>query len=453
MKKTLTISMCTALFLTGCTTTNQTLNDNIGKIGGTTAGATIGAAIGKQISGDSGMLVGALIGGTFGYLIGDEIDTRREALAKIAKEEQFKVISQDIEIKDNDTKSNGDLFIVESRDTYLEKNPVELKEKTKTVYKKFANEYKSTNKKLLIVSHTDDSGNSISNQKVTEKRAKEIANIFKDTGISEDNIYFLGAGDSQPIADNKTKDGKIKNNRIEIVELTSEDQILKYSNNKTIEPKYISPTTKKPIHTKVLIENFIDFKGIKVQNNKLANNKKFGAQVSDDSFSFVTKAFATNKVEDSYFNCLHDKPRISGETFSLKDNKSVDKISEYKKGMYGTTWFGNIDNNLVGVFPIKVLRDGLKVKENPKVAIYKNYIVGTNKKADNKIKTQVNTYQGSSGILYRIFADDQNTPFQCMDIVFDEIDLSKSVANIYYTKNNSNYTREFSVNQLQKKEQ
>ena len=450
MKKVITLSLCTTLFITGCSTTS--LNQNAGKIGGTAVGAGIGAAIGKEIGGDSGALVGALIGGTFGYLIGDEIDKRRVALAKIAKEENLKATSQDIEVKDKNKKEKGDLFVVQSDNKQFESKNEQLEEKTKKVYEKFANEYKNTNKKLLIVSHTDDKGKSLENQKVTEERAKEIAKIFKESGVSEENIYYVGAGDSQPIADNKTKEGQQQNNRIEIVELQSEDQIVTYNNSKITNPKYISPNSN-TVSNKSKIKHFIDFNGVKVLDNQLANNDKFGAQVSDSSFSFVTKAFASNKIEQSYFNCLQDKPRVTGKTLSLKDGKDVSKISEYKKGMYGASWLGNADNNLIGIFPVKVLKEGLKVEENPNIAIYKDYIVGTDKKADYKIKTQVNTYQGSNGVLYRIFADDENTPFQCMDIVFDETDMSKSVANIYYAKNNENYTKEFSIQQLQKKGQ
>lgn len=448
MKKTITLSLCATLFLTGCSTTS--LNQNAGKIGGTSIGAGLGAAIGKHVGGDGGMLIGALIGGSLGYMIGDEIDKRRASLAKIAAEEKISVTSHDIEIKNQNKIEKADLFVIESDTKQFEDNNEQLNEKTKNIYKKFANEYKTTNKKVLIVSHTDDKGNSSDNQKTTEERAKEIANIFKESGIAEENIYYAGAGDSQPIADNKTKDGQKQNNRIEIVELQNEDQIVQY-NNKVINAEYISPRDDKKNQN--IAKNFVDFKGLKVLGNQLANDDKFGKQIQSEPFSFVTKANASNKIEDSYFNCLHDKPRTTGKTYSLKNDKDISKISEYKKGMYGATWLGNIDNNLIGIYPVKVLKDGLTVEQNPNIAIYQNYIIGTDKKADYKIKTKVNTYQGTNGTLYRVFAEDNEAPFQCIDIIFDETDLSKSIANIYYVKNNENYTKEFSVQQLQKKGQ
>ena len=448
MKKLITLSLCTTLFITGCSTTS--LNTNIGKIGGTTVGVGVGAAIGKQLGGDSGALIGALVGGAFGYFIGDEIDKRRASLTEIAKNENVKVSSKDIEVKDKNNTERGDLFVVESDGKQFEDKNNNLKEETKFVYKQFANEYKTTNKKLLIVSHTDDKGNSADNQKVTEKRAKEIAEIFKDTGISDENIYYVGAGDSQPIADNKTKDGQKQNNRIEIVELKNEDLILKYNNSKVTNPEYISPTN---ISLQGKGKHFIDFNGVTTLDNKLAHSDSFGSQVPSSTFSFVSKVFASNKVEDSYFNCLNDKPRVTGKTISLQNDKYVSKISEYQKGMYGTTWFGKVEKHLIGIYPVKVLRDGLKVEENPNVNIYKNYIVGSDKKADYKVKTTVNTYQGSKGVLYRVFADDENTPFKCIDLVFDQSNMTKSVANIYYSNNNINYTREFSIQQLEKKGQ
>ena len=190
------------LLLNGCATNNAFM-DNVGKIGGTAAGAGIGGVIGKQLGGDRGLIVGALIGGSIGYLIGDEIDKRRAELAKIAKEEKIEVYSEDITSENlavtSQNKENtgtkkadiiGDSFTVISDDNQFNIGSSSLNPKSTLVFNKFAEQYKNTDKKILIIGHTDDSGDSSFNQKLSEERAKNVGQIFSNQGIKQSNIYY-----------------------------------------------------------------------------------------------------------------------------------------------------------------------------------------------------------------------------------------------------------------------
>ena len=173
MKKiAISFPLACLLLFNGCATNNAFM-DNIGKIGGTTAGAGVGAVVGKQLGGRSGLIAGALIGGTIGYLIGDEIDKRRAELAKIAKEEKIEVYSEDItsenlavttEVKEDAStkKANviGDSFTVISDDNQFNIGSSSLNPKSTLVFNKFAEQYKNTDKRILIIGHTDDSGDS-----------------------------------------------------------------------------------------------------------------------------------------------------------------------------------------------------------------------------------------------------------------------------------------------------
>ncbi len=69
--------------------------------------------------------------------------------------------------------------------------------------------------KIRVNGHTDSVGSKKSNLILSIKRAKCIANYIKKAGISEARIDFEGFGDSNPIGDNETEDGRSRNRRVE----------------------------------------------------------------------------------------------------------------------------------------------------------------------------------------------------------------------------------------------
>ncbi|WP_252970750.1 OmpA family protein [Aliarcobacter cryaerophilus] len=290
--KTIAVTTSCLLLFGGCA---AVLEQNAGKIGGTAVGAGAGAVIGKQLGGDAGLVIGALVGGGIGYLIGNEIDTRRENLAKLSKEEKIEVVSQNIVQNDNQVLSQnsnekvdsknviGDSFTVFSDEEQFALNSSNLSKKSEQVFGKIANEYKNSDKKILIIGHTDDSGNSSYNQKLSEDRAKNVGDIFSKNGVKKSNIYFLGAGENNPIANNNTIEGASKNRRVEIVELKDENDILKYASKtsnpeffKKVEPKNIVLTKNKKSNQ--VIQQATTVK--KTTNNKIEEeNKKYQKQI------------------------------------------------------------------------------------------------------------------------------------------------------------------------------
>ncbi len=69
--------------------------------------------------------------------------------------------------------------------------------------------------KLRIGGHTDSIGSSGDNQTLSEKRAKACFDYLVSKGISANRMTSAGYGESKPIADNKYKDGRDKNRRVE----------------------------------------------------------------------------------------------------------------------------------------------------------------------------------------------------------------------------------------------
>lgn len=71
--------------------------------------------------------------------------------------------------------------------------------------------------KISIDGHTDNVGTPAANQKLSEARAKAVMDAVVKGGIAKDRLAAKGLGQSTPIADNRTEDGKAKNRRVELV--------------------------------------------------------------------------------------------------------------------------------------------------------------------------------------------------------------------------------------------
>lgn len=71
--------------------------------------------------------------------------------------------------------------------------------------------------KFEVQGHTDNTGNAASNQTLSEARAKAIVDKLVELGISASRLSSVGKGQTSPIADNSTDEGKAKNRRVEFV--------------------------------------------------------------------------------------------------------------------------------------------------------------------------------------------------------------------------------------------
>lgn len=68
----------------------------------------------------------------------------------------------------------------------------------------------------IIEGHTDDSGDAAFNQQLSEKRAEAVKAEAVANGANPDKITTVGYGETRPIADNSTREGRAKNRRVEI---------------------------------------------------------------------------------------------------------------------------------------------------------------------------------------------------------------------------------------------
>ena len=93
----------------------------------------------------------------------------------------------------------------------------------KGVAKKLTSEDRYKDLNIVIQGHTDNVGKSAKNQKLSLDRAKAVMNLLIKSGVDKKRIKAVGCGDTAPVADNKTADGREENRRIEMHYATPED--------------------------------------------------------------------------------------------------------------------------------------------------------------------------------------------------------------------------------------
>lgn len=121
------------------------------------------------------------------------------------------------EFKDATRTDEGIKFSLSS-DVLFPTNSSYLTDKAKVELDKLAKILaQQKDKKIRIDGHTDATGEEKYNVWLSEKRAESVKKYLQDKGISASRLTTKGLGPSQPVADNKTADGRQRNRRVEVI--------------------------------------------------------------------------------------------------------------------------------------------------------------------------------------------------------------------------------------------
>jgi OOP family OmpA-OmpF porin len=102
-------------------------------------------------------------------------------------------------------------------DAFFDFDKAVLKKEGKAKLDDLVGKVKGINLEVIIaVGHTDSVGTDAYNQKLSVRRAEAVKAYLVSKGIEKNRVYTEGKGEKQPVADNKTKEGRAKNRRVEI---------------------------------------------------------------------------------------------------------------------------------------------------------------------------------------------------------------------------------------------
>ena len=175
---------------------------------GALIGAAGGALLGQAIGGDTkGTLIGAGLGAAAGGGIGNYMDRQEQAMRDaLASVEGVNIVR------------SGDIMFVTFRsDNQFDIGSFVLRTSAQNDVARMASILAQYDKTVVVVTgHTDSTGSESLNQKLSEDRAGAVRNIMLANGVKAARITTIGFGESRPIADNTTNQGRQMNRRVEI---------------------------------------------------------------------------------------------------------------------------------------------------------------------------------------------------------------------------------------------
>ena len=102
-------------------------------------------------------------------------------------------------------------------DAFFDFNKSVIKPEGKAKLDDLVSKIKGINLEVIIaVGHTDSVGSDAYNQKLSVRRSEAVKAYLVSAGIEKNRVYTEGKGEKQPVADNKTAEGRAKNRRVEI---------------------------------------------------------------------------------------------------------------------------------------------------------------------------------------------------------------------------------------------
>ena len=205
--------------LTNCKAVQNANNKQKGAVIGATGGAILGAIIGNNVgkggNGELGAVIGGVVGGGAGILIGNKMDKQAQKIEEEIPGAQVERVDDGIVVTFD-----------ESSGVYFDTEKYNINNASQTTLNKLIGvfkEYPDTN--ILVVGHTDSQGSEAYNMTLSKNRAYAVTNYLSQNGISSGRLTTNWFGETQPMYDNGTAEGRAKNRRVNIAILPNEKMV------------------------------------------------------------------------------------------------------------------------------------------------------------------------------------------------------------------------------------
>lgn len=214
----LTLSLILVI-MTSCKAVDNANNKQKGAVIGAAGGALLGAIIGNNVgdgnNSELGAIIGGVVGGGAGVLIGHKMD-------KQAQEIENEIPGAIVERVDDGIVITFD----EQSGVYFATEKYNINSRSQETLNKLANvfiEYRDTD--ILVIGHTDSSGNDAYNMTLSKNRAQAVTNYLTRKGLGNGRITTHWFGEERPTNDNSTAEGRSKNRRVNIAIVPNDTMI------------------------------------------------------------------------------------------------------------------------------------------------------------------------------------------------------------------------------------
>lgn len=204
--KPLMLVLPAALVLSACATTSD---PNQRAKNGALIGAVVGGALGANSTSDNKLergIIGAAIGAAAGGALGNELDKQAGELRR------------DLDTDIGVVNTGSELRVTMPQDLLFATDSAQLRGDLIADIRTVAfslNDY--PNSTVIVVGHTDSTGDAAYNQGLSERRAASVANVLRGEGVASGRLRTIGEGEAQPVASNATASGRAQNRRVEII--------------------------------------------------------------------------------------------------------------------------------------------------------------------------------------------------------------------------------------------
>ena len=221
------ISLC-VLLMAGCETPGTSPSQGVPNTADDGAPADARHHVSKKAVGAA---IGAAIGAIAGVATGDDAKEKRNhaligagvgALAGVAvgayMDAQEQKLKEQLANSGVDVKRDGDKIVLNMPGNItFDTNSAEVRSQfygTLSSLAKTMQEYDKTT--IDVVGHTDNVGSDDYNQKLSERRAQNVAAYINSQGVNPVRVVAIGRGETQSVVSNDSDDGRARNRRVEL---------------------------------------------------------------------------------------------------------------------------------------------------------------------------------------------------------------------------------------------
>lgn len=192
----------------GCATnpdgTTEYKRTAIGALAGAAVGAGTGALIGGKKRAGRGALIGGAAGAVVGGVVGNYLDRQAAEMKRRLPEAAVERQGDKLYV----ALPSGILFDVDK--DAVKPDARQSLGRAAEVLVKYPDTY------VTVEGHTDSSGSAGHNQALSERRAMRVRDVLTQSGVPDARLSVKGYGESDPVGDNATAEGRQANRRVQL---------------------------------------------------------------------------------------------------------------------------------------------------------------------------------------------------------------------------------------------